>query len=57
MTENSVVKEKRDIGYCCCCRDKRYMRDVVATPTKNDRALLRGHCTICGSRVSKIGAR
>lgn len=55
-TEGDAPEQKRDIGFCFKCGAKRYMGDVAATPTKNNRMALRGACTICGSGITKIGS-
>ena len=43
------------IGYCVKCKEKREMKDPEPTYTKTGRAGTRGTCSVCGTKMFKMG--
>ena len=42
-------------GYCMKCKEKREMKDAVAAKMKNGRDCVKGVCSVCGTKMFKIG--
>ena len=42
-------------GYCMKCRTKREMKDTRAITMKNGRPATQGVCTVCSTKMFKIG--
>jgi RNase P subunit RPR2 len=42
-------------GYCMKCRAKREMKDTEEITMKNGRPATRGTCSVCGTKMFKIG--
>lgn len=42
-------------AYCLKCRAKREMRDAKQTTLKNGRPATQGSCSVCGTKMYKIG--
>jgi len=40
--------------YCLKCRNKTGTKDETKVQSKNGRTMLRGACTACGTKKSKI---
>ena len=43
------------IGYCVKCKEKRNMTDPEQTTMKNGRSAVRGTCSVCGTKMFRIG--
>ncbi len=43
-------------GYCVKCRKKQTMKNVEQVTLKNGRPASRGMCTVCNTRMFKIGS-
>jgi len=43
-------------GYCAKCRARRNMRKVEAVTMSDGRPATRGVCTVCGSKMFKVGS-
>ena len=41
-------------GYCVKCREKREMKDTEETVTDRGMRIMKGQCTVCGTRMAKI---
>ncbi len=56
---NSSVQDLRLLatqGYCVKCKAKREMKGERAVVMKNGRNALTGTCSVCGTKMFKIGA-
>jgi hypothetical protein len=42
-------------GFCMKCRDKRDLTEVKAIVMKNGHPAIQGKCSVCGTRVFRIG--
>ena len=42
-------------GYCMKCRTKREMKDAKAITMKNGRPATQGVCSVCCTKMFKIG--
>jgi RNase P subunit RPR2 len=42
-------------GYCVKCKSKRSMKDEKKVTMKNSRPATTGICSICGTKMFKIG--
>jgi len=42
-------------AYCFKCRAKRDIKNPVSVTLKNRRPAVRGTCSICGTKVFRIG--
>jgi hypothetical protein len=42
-------------GYCMKCRTKREMKDTRAITMKNGRPATQGVCSVCSTKMFKIG--
>ncbi|MCD6390918.1 MAG: hypothetical protein J7L92_02835 [Dehalococcoidia bacterium] len=42
-------------AYCMKCRAKREMKDTRRITMKNGRPATRGVCSVCGTKMFKIG--
>ena len=42
-------------AYCMKCRAKREMRDARAITMKNGRPATQGTCSVCGTKMFRIG--
>ena len=42
-------------GYCMKCRAKREIKDPVAGFNKRGSAYVEGACTVCGTKIYRIG--
>jgi Domain of unknown function (DUF5679) len=55
---NSSMRELRMLattGYCVKCKAKREMKGEKAVIMKNGRNALTGTCSVCGTKMFKIG--
>jgi hypothetical protein len=43
-------------GYCMKCREKQDLKDVQQVTLKNGRAARQGTCSVCGTKVTVMGA-
>lgn len=41
-------------GYCVKCRVKREMKDTEESVTNKGMRIMKGQCTVCGTRMAKI---
>lgn len=44
-------------GYCVKCRSKQDMKNAKAIIMKNSRPAVQGECTVCGTKVFRIGTK
>ena len=42
-------------AYCVKCRQKREMKDATETTMKNGKPATTGTCSVCGTKLFKIG--
>ena len=42
-------------GYCVKCKSKREMKDEKQVTMKNGRPATQGTCSVCGTKMFKIG--
>ena len=42
-------------AYCLKCRTKREIRNPLQVTLKNGRPATQGTCSVCGTKVSRIG--
>ncbi len=42
-------------AYCVKCKEKREMKDPVNVTMKNGKPATQGTCTVCGTKMFKIG--
>lgn len=42
-------------AYCLKCRAKREMKDPKPTVFKNGKTAMQGVCSVCGTKMNKIG--
>jgi len=42
-------------AYCFKCRAKRDIKNPVSVTLKNERPAVRGTCSVCGTKVFRIG--
>ncbi len=42
-------------AYCMKCRKKREMKDTKAVKMKNGRPATKGVCSVCGTKMYRIG--
>lgn len=42
-------------AYCVKCKSKREMKDAVQITMKNGRPATEGKCSVCGTKIFKIG--
>ena len=42
-------------AYCVKCRAKREMKDAKAITMKNGKPATQGTCTVCGTKMFRIG--
>ena len=42
-------------GYCMKCKETREMGKVTYETTKNGKPITKGVCTVCGTKMCKIG--
>ncbi len=43
-------------AYCVKCKAKREVKDPVEVTMKNGKPAVQGTCTVCGTKIFKIGA-
>lgn len=43
-------------AYCMKCKEKREAKDVKAVTMKNGKPAQEGICSVCGTKMFKIGA-
>lgn len=43
-------------GHCMKCKEKREMKDVQQVTMKNGKPAQQGVCSVCGTKMFKIGA-
>lgn len=56
-TPEGKQKEEREIiAYCVKCKQKRKMLKAREVVMKNGRPAMRGVCSVCGTRLNRIGA-
>lgn len=44
-------------AYCVKCREKRDMKDAKVIVMKNGRPATQGVCTVCGTKMFRIGIK
>ena len=42
-------------GYCIKCRKKTAMKETTNTKTKRGTPMVRGVCSVCGTKMCRIG--
>jgi len=42
-------------AYCVKCKEKREVEDPVAVTMKNGKPATQGTCSVCGTKMFKIG--
>ena len=42
-------------AYCVKCKEKREVKDPVQVTMKNGKPATQGTCTVCGTKMFKIG--
>ena len=42
-------------AYCVKCKKKQEVKDAKAVVMKNGRPATQGYCTVCGTKVYRIG--
>jgi RNase P subunit RPR2 len=42
-------------AYCVKCKEKREVKDPVQVTMKNGRPATQGTCSVCGTKMFKIG--
>ena len=42
------------LGYCVKCKQKREMKNTSKTKSKNGREMMRGTCSVCGTKMCKF---
>lgn len=51
-----ILKEALDMeAYCMKCKQKREMKDPQPTTMKNGKPATTGTCSVCGTKLFKIG--
>jgi len=54
-----LLLKAREVGqmqaYCMKCRDKREMKDTKSITLKNGRPATHGICSVCGTKMFRIG--
>jgi len=45
------------IAYCMKCHKKREMDHITKVTMKNGRTAYKGQCTVCGTKMFKIGGK
>lgn len=43
-------------AYCVKCKEKREIKDPAETVMKNGKPAVTGTCSVCGTKLFKIGA-
>lgn len=43
-------------AYCMKCREKREAKDLREEVTRNGKPVVKGVCSVCGTKVCKIGS-
>ena len=56
VSGNSEVKGQEIVAYCVKCKKKRAMLNAREVIMKNRRPAMRGVCSVCGTRLNRIGA-
>lgn len=46
-----VPKAEKVMAYCVKCKAKREMKDPVKTTTENGRNMMKGTCSVCGTKM------
>ena len=54
-TEWSYICGDMMEGYCMKCKQKREMKDVKEVTMKNGKKANSGSCSVCGTKMFKIG--
>jgi len=54
--ESQQKEEREIIAYCVKCKQKRKMLKAHEVVMKNGRPAMRGVCSVCGTRLNRIGA-
>jgi len=49
-----MPEEEEMIGYCFKCKQNQKMEEVRESTTKNRRRILKGRCSVCGSKMTKF---
>lgn len=44
-------------AYCVKCRQKQDMKNAKAIVMKNGRPAVQGECTVCGTKMFRIGTK
>lgn len=44
-------------AYCMKCKQRREMKDAKEVTMKNGRKAVSGSCSVCGTRMFKIGGK
>ena len=45
------------IGYCMKCKKKREMDNITKVRMKNGRPASKGNCSVCHTKMFKIGSK
>lgn len=56
QAEGQQKEEREIIAYCVKCKQKRKMLKAHEVVMKNGRPAMRGVCSVCGTRLNRIGA-
>jgi len=44
-------------AYCVKCKQKREMKDATEVTMKNGKKAMTGPCSVCGTKMFKIGGK
>ena len=56
MPESYVLKMAAPQAYCVKCKTKHEIKDAAQITMKNGRPATEGKCSVCGTKMFKIGA-
>jgi hypothetical protein len=45
------------IAWCCGCKSKQEMKDIVFTKTKKGVPMAKGKCPVCKTKMCRIGVK
>jgi len=54
-SEPAVAEDPMAEAYCVKCKTKREMKDANLITMKNGRPATEGKCSVCGTKIFKIG--
>jgi RNase P subunit RPR2 len=55
MCLSRIIQEVPMEAYCLKCRTKRDIKDAAQVTLKNGRPATQGTCSVCGTKVFRIG--